>query len=371
VEQCQIFDCEWHYYYPGVIIDNKLSVLDKENKPADVSTLIWGPWEKRELPLMSFYTGENEFGSEENRLKWGFVNISTGEIAVPPIYDYVSCFCNTSLAKVTLNYKEGFIDKTGKVMGGIVWDRVHSFFDVSPICAVRKGTLWGYIGQDGNLVIEPQFEEVGEWKKLFGQEFNPGASGEERTEKVLALVKKEGKYGWLDSQGNYFSEPQFEKVGAWTALSAIAPCSNLSKEERIYRSLSNKWDYAIMVKKDGKCGYLDEYGNYLIEPLYDDARDFWASYYAPVKVNKKWGFIDRSGRFAVLPVFTDMGNPRYGLYGGHTTNLYVVKQEKTWGILTWDLETIMPEEGVKYVIYNGERFSFKGRRIASWRKIKK
>lgn len=296
MEQCKIFDCEWHCYHPGVIIDKKVYVLDQENKPADVSTLIWGPWEEKEPPLMAFYTGDNDFGSEENLLKWGFVNLLTGEMVVPPIYEYVSCFCNVHLAKVSLKQKEGFIDKTGKVIGGIVWDRTHSFFDTAEICAVRKGDLWGYIGRDGKFVLEPQFEEAEKWQKLFLP------SGEE-VQEVLAWVKKYGKYGCLTGQGTY-----------------------------------------------------------QIEPLYDDVRDFWLHYYTPVKVYGKWGFVEPAGQFAVPPQFSDIGECTY--------DFYMVKQEGTWGILSTDLEIIMPEEGEKYVIYKEDKVSFRGRRVSSRRKIK-
>ncbi|MBP2628256.1 MAG: hypothetical protein H6Q69_142 [Firmicutes bacterium] len=308
MDKCTIYDCEFDQHSPGVIIDSKVYALDEENKPTDVSSLAWGPWETM-LSLMQFYIGNyNELYPEDSQSKWGFFNLLTGEIVVPPIYEHVYPFYGTKLAKVILNKKTGFIDTRGRGIGGIVWDEAHTF-NIAAMCAVRKGALWGYIGRDGELVFEPQFDEVGEWKVLF----------------------------------------------------EIAPYSKPSRDE-VLRQACSKKEYAAWVKKDGKYGYIDDQGNYFVEPLFDDARDFWAYHYAPVKVYEKWGFIDRTGKFAIPPIFSDIGKELY--------SFYVVNQEGTWGILSPELKNFMPEEGVRYVVYNGEKVYLKNGQVTSRRKIK-
>ena len=308
MDQCTIYDCEFDWHSPGVIIDNKVYVLDEENKPAAVSSLVWEAWDNM-LPLMQFYTGNyNESCPEDSQSKWGFFNLLTGEIVIPPIYDHVYPFYGAKLAQVILNKKTGFIDARGRVIGGIVWDEAHTF-NMADMCAVRKGALWGYIGRDGVTVFESQFDEVGEWKVLF----------------------------------------------------QIAPFSSPSKDE-VLRQTCSKNEYATWVKKNGKYGYIDDQGSYLVELLFDHAQDFWANHYAPVKVYEKWGFIERTGRFAVPPIFSDIGEECYGFY--------VVNQEGTWGILTPELKIIMPEKGVRYVVYNGDKVYLKKGRVTSLRKIK-
>jgi hypothetical protein len=259
---------------------------------------------------MQFYTGyyDQSMTLEETSSKWGFFNFMTGEIIVPSIYDYVYPFYGKNLARVIKNKKNGFIDESGMVIGGIVWDEAHDF-NIATACAVRKGNLWGCMGMDGNLVFEPQFDEIGRWQVLYED----------------------------------------------------APCLKQTSDEVLCQSLSRK-EYAVWVKKEGKYGYIDDQGNYFVEPLYDDARDFWEYYYAPIKVYGKWGFIERTGQFAVPPIFSDIGEERHGFY--------VVNQEGTWGILSSGLEILMPEEGLRYVVFNGEKVYLKNGKVTSRRRIK-
>lgn len=48
--------------------------------------------------------------------------------------------------------------------------------------------------------------------------------------------------------------------------------------------------------KNGKWGYLDERQNWVIQPKFEDARDFKGGR-ASVKMGGKWGFIDRRGNW--------------------------------------------------------------------------
>ncbi len=58
------------------------------------------------------------------------------------------------------------------------------------------------------------------------------------------------------------------------------------------------------VKKDGKWGFVDTEGKMVISPQFEDARSF--SYgHAAVKQNGKWGFINNSGKVVVEPIFED------------------------------------------------------------------
>ena len=55
MQKCTIFDCEWYSYQQGAVIDNKIYVSNKEGQLTDTFTLLCGPWEDRDLPLMLFY----------------------------------------------------------------------------------------------------------------------------------------------------------------------------------------------------------------------------------------------------------------------------------------------------------------------------
>jgi hypothetical protein len=58
----------------------------------------------------------------------------------------------------------------------------------------------------------------------------------------------------------------------------------------------------LIVRVNGKAGFIDRTGTVVIEPKYEDAYDF-SEGLAPIKVDGKWGFINESGRTIVEPRF--------------------------------------------------------------------
>ncbi|MFC2107790.1 WG repeat-containing protein, partial [Bacteroidota bacterium] len=59
------------------------------------------------------------------------------------------------------------------------------------LAAVKREKEWGFIDKDGKFAINPQFEKV-----------TPFFKG-------MAMVKKNGEWGWIDKSGNYIINPQF------------------------------------------------------------------------------------------------------------------------------------------------------------------
>ncbi|MFN7918936.1 MAG: WG repeat-containing protein [Bryobacteraceae bacterium] len=59
-------------------------------------------------------------------------------------------------------------------------------------------------------------------------------------------------------------------------------------------------------------GYLDEIGNVVIYPQYEQAR-FFHEGLAAVKAVSKWGFIDTVGEYQITPVYEDCGDFSEGL----------------------------------------------------------
>lgn len=59
------------------------------------------------------------------------------------------------------------------------------------------------------------------------------------------------------------------------------------------------------VARDGKWGFMDNQGNMVIEPKYEDARSF-CNGYAAVKQGGLWGFINAQGDMALEPQFEDV-----------------------------------------------------------------
>ena len=111
---------------------------------------------------------------------------------------------------------------------------------------------YGYIDITGKIVIDPQFEE--------GGEFSEG----------LSDVLIEDNFGYIDTTGKLVIAPQFYQAGSFDG--------NLAT-----------------VSFDGeKKGYIDKTGRLIIIPQFDDVRTF-SEGLAAVRVGKQWSFINQIG----------------------------------------------------------------------------
>jgi len=81
-----------------------------------------------------------------------------GELIIPIDYDGIGLFSD-GLAKARKGTLWGFIDTDGEVVGKIAYERVRPFFYPSYYAAVKKDGLWGLIDRSGKL-IEPFRENL-------------------------------------------------------------------------------------------------------------------------------------------------------------------------------------------------------------------
>jgi hypothetical protein len=56
---------------------------------------------------------------------------------------------------------------------------------------------------------------------------------------------------------------------------------------------------------NGKYGYINKRGKFVIEPQFDEAQFFYNDF-AAVKLNGKYGFIDRKGNVIVKPEYDEV-----------------------------------------------------------------
>jgi len=126
---------------------------------------------------------------------------------------------------------------------------------------VSFGEFWGYVNEDGKLVIPPRFHSA--------EPFREG----------LALVQEYDRYGFIDRAGEYAVYPEFaEARGFSEGLAAVV--------------LSYRW------------GYVDRRGGFRVNPNFDDAGEFREGL-APVKWRGRWGYVDRAGSLVIRPRFQD------------------------------------------------------------------
>ena len=138
----------------------------------------------------------------------------------------------------------------------------------SVLARVKLNGKYGFINEAGEMVIKPQFEDAGYF----------ASNG-------LARVKLNGKYGFINEAGETVIRPQFEEADEF-ASNGLAP-----------------------VKLNGKWGFINEAGETVIKPQFDDAYSFASNGLASVELNGKCGFINEAGEMVIIkPQFDRAGN---------------------------------------------------------------
>ncbi len=318
---CTIYDCEWDQYYDGVIIDNIVHELDEEGNALPTKELAWEAWDNT-MPLMQFYVGDydreeddrGQDGNKKDSSQWGFFDLLTGEIIVPPTYNYVYPFYS-DCATVIKNGKYGFVSCDGRLVADTVWDEAYHFISAD-LCPVRKGSKWGYIDKNGTTVLEPQFEKAERFECI--QELRE----EKYYTYYAALVVKDGKYGFIDNEGNYIFEPKFDDARPFWSP-GYAP-----------------------VKGYGKWGFIDRTGAVAV-PLQFDAVGEEGVFY----ISQHVGVVIKAVR-------------------NSSVRFYTVNLDGRWGIMDSEFNIIMPEGDVQYVVYKGMKLYIKNGRNTSKRVVK-
>ena len=226
--------------------------------------------------------------------------------------------------------KEGFIDKTGKIVINPQFDEVRYFSE--GLAAVRQDHLWGFIDKTGTIVIEPQFLVVSDFKdgrafcipkgKFYViysgsndiRHYNYGCINTKghhvlgfdedvyRVSDGMAEIKSDEKYGFISSDGKIKINPQYDFVLSFSeGLAAIEQ--------------SNLW------------GFINRQGEIVINPQFDAVRSF-SDGLAAVDQGNRWGFIDKTGKIVI--------NPEFNGVGSCLGNIAFVESAGKWGFIVMD-----------------------------------
>lgn len=169
---------------------------------------------------------------------------------------------------------------------------------------------YGFIDKTGRFVIEPQYEEVGD--------FHEG----------LAWTKLGGKFKYIDKYGKTVLEPDEKCISVGSFHEGLANIYiNRSRMEIIDKTGRQvgpwfEWvsDFrgfqegiACLKTRENKYGFIDKTGNFVIVPQFGYALDFHDGLAGvtldPLTLvgNQKWGYINKRGDFVIKPMFKDRG----------------------------------------------------------------
>lgn len=217
----------------------------------------------------------------------------------------------------------------------------------------RKGTKVGYIDKTGKFVIPPQngrarhFVDGLAYVQIDGQRAyiehtgrpigGEMCDGLERCSEGRAVFRTKDKYGYIEKKGQEVIGAQFTK--AYTFLNGVAEVMLGSTQQAIdYTGKfvkkppqhSEFWEGPITeglirTQQNGKVGFEEWSGKFVIEPVYDQVGVF-TNGLCPVQVGEKWGAINSAGVLVVQPQFEELDR----FFSEH---LIAARTGKKWGVV--------------------------------------
>jgi len=162
--------------------------------------------------------------------------------------------------------KYGYMTSAMVVPETLPYDYASTFR--SGVAAVKVGDQWALINTNEEKITDFIFEDI------LLDEFDSCYAG------GAIFVKKDGKYYMVNAEGKKISEQGFDDAQPFVGKQPAAVCV------------------------DGKWGFVDTAGNWVIEPQYEAAKSFSLSLGA-VCIDGLWGYVNTSGEIRVPCQFTD------------------------------------------------------------------
>lgn len=155
--------------------------------------------------------------------------------------------------------------------------------------AVKEGGKWYLIDLNGNKLSDGYLEFATDVKDMVYRN-------------NVIFAKTEKGYICMDGQGTRIGNDYYEEAKCFLDTTYTA------------------------VKQNGKWGFIDNTGKFVIEPQYEDAKPFQNGM-AAVKKDGLWGYININGKMAIEPVFYDANCMN------ENGCAYVKSEEDKWGLL--------------------------------------
>jgi len=165
---------------------------------------------------------------------------------------------------------------------------------------------WGFINRQGQIVIKPQFGEVSQGFNGVGWFVGNNHNERKCVKDTAQVLSMENCFGSSCSEGLCtFLDSRFEKSG-YEGLDRkviIAPRFDMAL----------KFSEGMAAVQEGKqWEFINHQGKVVIGPQFTHAKNFHEGL-AAVCVNYKWGYIDQTGNFVMKAQFNLAGNFTEGL----------------------------------------------------------
>ncbi len=259
---------------------------------------------------------KNEYAIVDENGNTGVISTS-GTIIMEPQYKEIKYINSTEVYAAKIDEKWNLINKKGEVVNNSYTDYTYTKGDY---VIVKQGEKYGIITLDGEVKIEPTYEEL---RYAFS---------------VYYIAKQEDKYGLINTDNTAVIPFEFETMEYWEDKEIIIADRSATVTALFDNNLTEKLDGIFVFedtyikarmdgqdkyytykfeekeskdiltkntlfvsKKDGKYGFVDSQGNNVVEYAFDEAKEQNKFGFAAIKLNGLWGSIDRNGKIVLQP----------------------------------------------------------------------
>lgn len=218
------------------------------------------------LNAQGFSGGRAAVGAtdEWGKVKYGYIDES-GALVIKPQFD--KAFPFSRVARVEIDKRARLIDSAGR---NVTPADIDEFGEVSDgMRMMRKGTLFGFLDDEGKVAIQPRFQTV--------RDFQGGR----------ASFYEARKYGFIDKKGNVVIEAKFDYAADFSEGLAA-------------------------VRVGERFGFVDQNGKLVIEPTFERVEAF-SDGVAGAQRDKRWGYVGKDGKWKIEPKYLWVRPFRNGL----------------------------------------------------------
>jgi len=253
--------------------------------------------------------------------KFGFAD-HRGKVVVPAVYASVRKF-QEGLCAVTKGssaatspdnpdpQKWGFIDEKGLERIPLTYESVDNFHNGA--AAVSENGQWGLIDKNGKTILKPQYRQISELGanfRVLDERERVGIvspQGEWLLPPLYSQIERLGRpifqFGWpIISSNAYYSDSGMQNsywiIREWGRDSyGVVDSNGKILIPMKYDAISSYNDGVAAVKVDGKIGFVNGKGEWVIKPQFEAATSYADIIGVQTKVGSDdWSFIDRTGK---------------------------------------------------------------------------
>jgi hypothetical protein len=227
--------------------------------------------------------------------KWHFIDNEGNEMFEPPAFDNIAGYRDGLflMTKIIQNKRKWFyVNTQGEIAFETDADVARLFRDDRAIVSYFEdpdgvNRKYGIIDKKGEFVVKPEY--------LDAIDYNEG--------KTYIMNRQER--GFIDKNGNYIFK--LDSLVGYPYFEGLAPVS------------SKKYLF----------GYIDTTGKVVIEPQFDEAKEF-SEGLAAVNIDGRIGFIDTTGEYVIRPTYAFAQKFQDGhCFVGRASDTY----EPIWGVV--------------------------------------